>query len=232
MKITRFLVLLLFIISACSKGESEAPVTPASPPSKAVLILPALNEACTSGTVISATQSMITLKWQASANTSSYIVTIKNLLTNISESLTSPDPQLNVTLLRNTPYSWYVTSKSSAIAETAQSDTWKFYNAGPGAVTYAPYPSEIIAPIMGQVLNNVASVKLEWKGSDVENDIIAYDIWFGSGNSTSLFKSNYTETSLMVNVPLNSSMTYNWKVITKDSKGNNSSSGVYQFTVN
>ncbi|MEO6980031.1 MAG: hypothetical protein ABI113_16700 [Mucilaginibacter sp.] len=57
--------------------------------------------------------------------------------------------QVTATLLRNTPYSWYVVSKSTTTTVTAQSDTWKFYLAGAGVTSYSPFPATITAPIFG-----------------------------------------------------------------------------------
>jgi hypothetical protein len=231
MKYFYFLAFIPFVFSSCTKEKEPKPEPTSSAPEKAVLSFPAQNEACTTGSVISATQSRITLKWQASANTNSYEVNIKDLLTGVWVNLPATQPELEVTLLRNTPYSWFVTSKSSAVTATAQSNTWKFYNAGPGAVTYAPYPAEIVAPVMGQVLNSgIAKVKLEWRGSDVESDISSYDIFLGTGEPV-LIASNVTN-SFLADVPLSDKTTYYWKVISKDSKGNTSDSGIYQFKVN
>jgi len=53
----------------------------------------------------------------------------------------------------------------------------------------------------------------------------------GTTNSPSVLQSNLT-TSVLNNVTVNSAVTYYWKVVTKDLKGNTSDSGVYSFTVN
>jgi hypothetical protein len=53
---------------------------------------------------------------------------VKNLLTNaISTQLTS-NTSVELTLNRNTPYSWFVNSKSSKNPTVGLSPTWKFYN--------------------------------------------------------------------------------------------------------
>lgn len=228
------LLLLLFCVFACKKNAPEPPPgpPPVPPPAKATLSFPNNNEACTSGIIISSTQSSIILKWNVSANSESYELSIKNLESGVSTTQTTTQTELEVTLSRNTPYSWYIVSKSSKVSTTAQSDTWKFYNSGPGTVSYAPFPAEILDPALGQNVT-VASGKitLDWNGSDVDGDVSSYDVYFGTASPPVLFKSNLTE-SILIDVIVTSNTTYYWKIITKDSKGNTSDSGVYQFKVN
>lgn len=217
----------LFVIG-CSK-DTPAPILP---PGKAVLVSPANNEACAKGKIISSTQSTILFIWNKSENTDSYELKIKDLLTGITTSQSTSKTELEVTLLRNTPYSWHVISKSTKTSITAQSEVWKFYNAGEGAVSYAPFPAEIITPTMGQNVNApTGKITLAWKGSDVDGDITGYDVHFGTNTSPALFNSNLRE-SILNDVSVTSNTTYYWKIITKDSKGNTSDSGEYSFKIN
>jgi hypothetical protein len=74
-------------------------------------------------------------------------------------------------------------------------------------------------------------VNLTWTGNDVDKDIVSYDVYFGTVTTPSLFKAGVTEMSLS-NVPVTSGSTYFWRVVSKDSLGNTSQSGLYQFKVN
>jgi hypothetical protein len=202
-----------------------------SAPVKAVLTAPAQNGVCITGTVISGTQSSVTFLWNASDYTDSYDLVLKNLLTLTTTTQSTTNTQLSITLARNTPYSWYIVSKSTKIATTAQSDTWKFYNSGSGVVTYAPFPADPSAPTYGQVVTT-ATVNLSWKGSAVDNNTIAnYDVYFGTTTNPAILKSTITDT-FVNNVNLASKTTYYWKVITRDINGNTSDSGLYQFSTN
>lgn len=224
-----FTILLAAIISGCGGSKKNAP-QPASPPAKAVLTAPAQNAVCVTGTVISGTQSSVTFIWHAADNADSYDLVIKNLLTSTSSSHTTDKTQLAVNLLRNTPFSWYVVSQSSRVSTTAQSDSWKFYNSGPGLAVYAPYPAEITAPVYGQLVN-AGTVNLTWTGSAVDGAIITgYDVYFGTTNTPALFKSNLTD-SFVNTVAVTSGNTYYWRVLTKDENGNSSDSGIYLFSV-
>lgn len=222
----RIFLLLVIVLASCAKKD------PATSPEKAALVFPAQNAACTSGTVLSNTQSTIVFSWNSTANTDSYELDIKNLLTGTTSTQTSTTNQLSVTLLRNTPYSWFVISKSNSSATTTQSDTWKFYNAGQGVVSYAPFPATITAPTFGQNINaSTGVVNLNWSGSDVDGDIAGYDVYFDTKATPALFKSGVTDMYLN-NVIVISNTTYYWKVVTKDLQGNTSDSGVFQFKVN
>lgn len=225
-----FFLALILLLQACSGGKSDN-VLPAADPSKAELTAPAQNSVCITGTVISDTQSSVTFTWNAAANTNSYDVVLKNLLTENSVTLNTTKTQLTVDVLRNTPYSWYVVSKSTTVSNTAQSDTWKFYNSGPGVVTYAPFPAEITAPTFAQIVP-AGTVNLTWKGSSAQAvTIINYDVYFGTTTSPALLKGNVTD-SFINGVSVTSGSLYYWKVITRDSNGNTSDSGLYQFTAN
>jgi hypothetical protein len=217
-----FILLLLF---NCSSENSGSTI-----PTPAALTFPDNNKECTTGIEVNATQSSVTFTWNASVNTDSYDIIIKNLDTNSSLTFSSITNEKTITINKATPYSWYVISKSTTEIETAQSETWKFYNAGDGVQSYAPFPAELIAPTMGSNLTGVTTVTLEWSGSDVDNDIIGYDIFIDTTSPpTTQLGSNQTETTIDATVAAGN--VYYWRVITTDSEGNNSESEIFSFRV-
>ena len=224
------LILLCTISWSCKKSSSPEPV---KNPAKSVLSFPAQNEACTTGTIISNTQSSIEFKWNKSENTDSYELVLKNLESGtITNHPAGANNQLTITLTRNTPYSWYIISKLAASTSPAQSETWKFYNAGPATSSYAPFPADALTPVMGaNVTATGGKVTLSWTGSDADNDIASYDVYLGTTNTPAVLSAN-VKASPLADVAVNANTTYYWKVITKDAKGNTSDSGVYQFKVN
>jgi hypothetical protein len=233
MKKTLISAMALTFLYGCggAGGGTDPQPTPAAP-AKAVLITPTQNELCTQGLVITATQSTVTLKWTAAANTESYQVDLKNLETGALTTQNVTANTLDVQLTRNTPYSWSVTSKSTKSSTTAQSDTWRFYNSGPGTTNYAPFPAELVSPaIEGNVTATNGKINLTWNGQDVDNDITTYDVYLGTTTTLTLVKAGLT-TATLTDVTVNSNTYYYWKVITKDSKGNTSDSGTYRFKVN
>lgn len=226
----KYRVLIILLIVFCWGCQKDTPPPPAIPPEKVSLAFPGQNEVCTEGSIISALQSSINFRWDSSANADSYELNVKDLVSGLSAVYHTTQTQLDVALSRNTPYSWFVVSRSQRTGVTAKSDVWKFYNAGPAVVSYAPFPAEIVAPAMGQILAN-GTVTLDWNGTDVDEDIIGYDIYFGTTASPALLMADQTE-SILTGVVVAENTTYYWKVITKDAKGNRSDSGLYQFRVN
>jgi len=220
------LITIILCLAACKSNDTVVPI-----PGKAALVFPAQNALCTTGTAVSNTQSTISLSWNSSSNTDSYEVNIKNLLTGTTTTQSTTNTTLDISLLRNTPYSWSVTSKSSSSASTTQSDVWKFYNAGLGVTYYAPFPAVLVSPKYGQNLTATTTVDLTWTGSSVDNNITGYDLYFGTSSTPPLFKSDVNTTSVN-NVAVTSGTTYFWKIVTKDSQGNNSTSDTYNFTLN
>ena len=226
-KITYIIIALSLLLTSCGGGKDSDPVAVQAPVA-AALSFPAQNELCTQGTPVSVTQSTLVFKWAASANTDSYELILKNLLTGTTTTQIATQNQLSLNVNVNTPYAWYVTSKSTKTTTVAQSNTWKFYNSGPGAVAYAPFPAEIIGPLTNQSLTSVnGKITLTWNGNDVDNDIISYDVYFGTTALPPLLKKGVTDTKYDVDVI--SEATYYWKIITTDSKGNISDSGVSYF---
>jgi hypothetical protein len=224
------ITILAMLFTSCGGGKTTDP-GPVAPPVKAVLVFPAQDALCTQGTIISSTQSTVTLKWNTAVNTEKYEVSIKNLITGTSTTQTTTGIQQDVTLDLATPYSWSVKSMSSKSSDVAVSDTWKFYNAGPGKTSYAPYPAEAISPAQMQSISaNNGKVTLSWNGTDVDNDISSYDLYFGTTVAPVIFKSGITDNKYDVDVSVAS--TYYWQVVTKDAAGNTSQSAVFQFKVN
>jgi hypothetical protein len=218
--------LLLFVVSC---GKKPAAPTPPLAPSKAFLVAPAKDAPCTTGANATATQSAVSFNWQKADNADSYEIDIKNLLTGDIQSQPTSAAQVSVTLSLNTPYSWYIVSKSNTSAQTAQSDTWKFYNSGPGVTSYAPFPADLVSPALGDAVTK-GTVTLKWSGSDADNDIVSYDVYFGSAQPVTLFKNDVTVQH--IDVQVSGSTTYYWKIVTKDSKGNSSISGTFHFSAN
>ena len=197
-------------------------------PTKASLIFPDNNEECTAGVVVSNTQAKVNFDWNKADHTNSYDLFIKNLNTNTTEEFSTSSDNLEVTIQRGTPYSWYVVSKSNETTTTATSETWKFYLAGEGVENYAPFPAELKTPTNGASIAS-AAVTIEWAGGDVDNDIKEFDVYLDTNASPST-KLTTTSNEKLENQSVAAGTTYYWKVVTHDDHGNTSTSEVYSFT--
>jgi hypothetical protein len=218
-------LLILLLAAACFKKENN------SPPGAFSLALPLNGQVCTTGTVISATQSKVGFAWGAAANANNYDLTITNLLTHTAITHTVQKTTDTATLLQNTPYSWYITAKAPKTTTTLKSDTWRFYCAGSGLITYAPFPATIVSPTFGQTVTSTGgNINLAWTGSSVTNNIVGYNVYFGPSTNPALFRTSITD-NFVNNVAVSANTTYYWHVVTIDANGNISDSGIYNFFV-
>ncbi len=220
------LLFCLVLLAACCKKSPK-------PPTAAQLVYPLKSSECTTGVDVSNTNtSEVEFKWNASSRTDLYELKITNLSTNLTQTLTTTQTTLKVVLQKGLAYSWFVTSKSSELSETAASDIWKFYNAGT-ETTYPPFSAEIIAPKSGQTvfkdLNN--EIKLEWSAVDVDDDLAEYKVYFSSTTPPSVLIATNTPENTTTKVSVSANTVYYWKVLVKDAEGNTSDSGIYQFKV-
>lgn len=199
-------------------------------PESAKLLFPDNNSECTTGVDINATTSQVEFKWQASANTDSYKLVVTNLNTGNNQNINATSTQAKLTIAKGTPFSWVVISENAAVVKTTSSSTWNFFNSG-FETTHAPFPAEIIAPEMGvTVFKDINSeVELSWKGSDVDNDIFGYDIYFSSENPPEILISSEAPGIQNTKVSVVANTIYYWKVVTEDVEGNTSDSGVFEF---
>ena len=224
-------ILILSVFINCGGSDDSEP-TPPPPknPEDATLVFPEKNSECTEGTNKTPTNSTVQFNWDNSLNTDSYELVLKNLESGTTTNHTSATSELSIELLRATPYSWYIVSKSTSITTTGKSDTWKFYNAGEAAVWYAPFPAEVVAPLQGAIVLPVGDkITLDWTANDVDNDIVSYDVYFGTTNIPPSFMTELTN-STVSDVAVIANTTYYWYVVTKDEQGNSSNSEVFEFT--
>jgi hypothetical protein len=219
---------MTLLLSSCGSGGGDGDPGSGTKPTAAALLSPANNSECITGTSISETESKVTLDWNASENTDSYLVYVKNLITQSERQYNSNgNTSLDLNLLKGTPYSWYVISKSNSSEQTAVSPKWKFYNSGNGTQNYIPFPADVIEPPMSSTISG-ATVNLIWSGGDADGDITEYKVYMDSNASPSTLIGTVTTESLN-GISVTANTTYYWKVITKDSAGNTSGSTVFQF---
>ena len=232
MKKVIFIIFVCCLQYSCNPDGTES-VEPEAPnnPTKANLIFPYENSLCNEGTNITPTSSTVIFEWGASEDTNSYTLVLKNLITGAILTRETVLTEIAINIERATPFEWHVISNSNFVSTTDQSAKWKFYNASEGVQSYAPFPAEAVSPLMAEIVETTATeITLEWEGSDIDNDIISYDVYFGTNAVPDMYSSGHTDTVLN-NVAITTNTIYYWKIITKDSKGNSSDSGVFQFKI-
>jgi hypothetical protein len=231
----RYSIILALLICSCSKAGSGSQIggsetTVISPPVASLMISPAKDQVCTTGTDVSSTMSTITFTWQKSNYTDVYEVHIKNLLVSRDSVIkTTSQLTLTVDLIKSTPYSWYVVSKSNQTTKIAQSATWKFYNSGPGISVNTPYPAQINSPLWGAQIAGQGYVTLQWNSGLTNSNIKEYDVYFSTITQPSVYKTQLATNQLQVYGF--SGQQYYWKVVSRDNDGNTSTSETYNFYV-
>ncbi|MBM1105599.1 hypothetical protein JQC67_05535 [Aurantibacter crassamenti] len=223
-------LLLLLILTACPGSKDDGSVIdPIGDPGSVNLVFPENNSECTEGAAVGDSQSTITFQWEAAQNANSYEVNLKNLENGDTQKTESNTNDVDITLKSNTPYEWYVVSRSSNSEVAPASAKWKFYNAGAGVLNYAPFPAAAVNPKRGESIAATTSVTLEWQGDDVDNDIAEFEVLFGTIATPDTSIGATVQSSIATNIV--SGQTYYWQVITKDKAGNTSQSEIFSFKI-
>ncbi|MDP5060845.1 MAG: hypothetical protein NWP64_02905 [Maribacter sp.] len=224
MKKSGFLVFLLLILQSC--GVDSDVLEYAKDQINITLIFPEDDSECTEGIIVSDTQSELVFEWSDENDNSPYIVHLTSLVSSQTELIESDDTDVAITLDRGVAYSWFVTGKINSTSEI-----WNFYNEGPGLESSIPYPATAISPVSGASISQTStSVNLIWNSEDPDDDIVSYDLFFGEAKDPQLYGTDVTETRFN-DIPVEAEKIYYWKIITKDSIGNESTSEVFTFSV-
>ncbi|MBT8236023.1 MAG: hypothetical protein KJO04_07510 [Bacteroidia bacterium] len=215
--------LIIFFVIGCGKDDPKIP-------DPAVLIFPAQNSECTTGVEISPTSSRVDFRWNASKNTDTYQIEVKNLISNSTQTASTSSTTLGVVITKGTPFSWKIISKNNESQEETSSQTWLFYNAGT-ETSYAPFPAQITSPSSGATASRDGNgeVLLSWIGADVDSDISGYEVFLDVADPPATSVGSLASGTTELNVAADAATVYFWRVITTDLEGNTSDSGIYSF---
>lgn len=219
---------LFFLCVLCLACRKEKVLVPG----EADLLLPNNNEICADGIIVSPLRAKILFKWEASSNTDSYVLSIKNIENGQINTHATDKTQLEVELDRSVAYSWFILSKNVKFNKEMSSDVWKFYNPAPAQTSFSPFPAELISPKFAEIIPaTTEKVSLKWSCTDPDGDILTYDVYLGITSIPALYKATIKEAGL-ADLVLDRNQTYYWKVVAIDTKGNKSYSDVYSFKLN
>lgn len=231
MKKILYILVFSVIYTSCSSGSSDDSGTNSdSTPTAPILVFPAQDQLCIDNT--------LNFTWNASTNAdgSSVIYTFEiakdNQFSNIVTSEVLTKLSKIVTLDKGVAYYWRVKAKSSKNIESDYSATSQFYTEEVPNSNHLPFAPAIINPTLGQNLDNVSTVNLEWTATDVDNDPLKYDVYFGKDKDALALvaqDSNNTSFEATLDTP---QTTYYWKVVVKDDKGAQVTGQLWDFKVN
>ena len=228
MKKYLYLILVVNFLIACGESgddiESIA-VVENKTPSIPVLMAPVNNLLCTDNTV--------TFNWGSSldldGDTINYTMQIAtdNLFLQIVLDTNIKETKTTFTLDKGKAYYWRVKATDSKNESSSFSSIFQFYTEGIASENHSPFSPGLVSPKLSPVVQ-ITTATLEWTASDVDNDTLVFDIFFGTQNPPlQKFSANQSETIL--NVEVASSKEYFWKVVVKDSKGAQSIGQVWNF---
>jgi len=228
MKKYLYLILVVNFLIACGGSgddlESIA-VVENKTPSIPVLMAPVNNLLCTDNTV--------TFNWGSSldldGDTINYTMQIAtdNLFLQIVLDTNIKETKTTFTLDKGKAYYWRVKATDSKNESSSFSSIFQFYTEGIASENHSPFSPGLVSPKLSSVVQTTTAT-LEWTASDVDNDTLVFDIFFGTQNPPlQKFSANQSETIL--NVEVASSKEYFWKVVVKDLKGAQAIGQVWNF---
>jgi hypothetical protein len=227
-----FFSIIALLIASCGGSGSGSDDEPTIPeilsPAAASLIFPEDDTVCNISEILSETQSRVTFQWNASENTDSYELRVRNLNTGNVLTSTSNTTESPLIIQRGTPYEWSVISLANGTNETATSASFRFFNEGPGLENFAPFPAEAVLPIPGSTVSSSNSMTmLEWSASDIDGDINEFEIFLDTVNPPLESVGITQNTNIEINITTD--QIYFWQIITRDGQGNASMSPIFQF---
>lgn len=226
------LLILLTVLNLSCGGSDDQPGQPQPPQ----LVFPENNSECFEGTVSTSDPNIseIVFRWEPAANANSYTISIKNLNNGRSAvSQSTSSTSLSIGLERGVPFSWSVMAIGGESTSPAESETWKFFNAGDGIEAHVPFPADLVYPRSGASigLNGGNTLELRWEGADVDNDISGYEVFLGTQDPPATQVGSAGSAQSLRVSGLVAGTTYYWRVVTNDRAGNTSTSEVSQFLI-
>ena len=233
MKNIIYILVFSIIYASCSpssddegSGQQNSDSTPSAPE----LSFPAQDQLCTTNT--------LNFTWNASTNAdgSSVIYTFEIATDNQFSTIVVSEIQTSlsriVTLEKGVAYYWRVKAISSKNIESDYSKPSQFYTEEVPNTNNLPFSPALVAPFIGEAFDNTNSVDLEWTASDVDQDPLEYDVYFGKDKDALILETeNTTNTSIQVSLDT-ANTTYYWRVVVKDDKGAKVTGPLWYFKIN
>ncbi|NJB72631.1 hypothetical protein GGR42_003122 [Saonia flava] len=224
------ILIIAVLVNSCSKNNDSSTPETVNDPVAVKLEFPLKNSECTLGVDQGLDKTLIEFKW-ANAENDSYELVLENLSSNQVTRTTTEEHFIEIQLDKNTPYKWYVVSKTNSSVSEKESEHWSFYSAGTGVSNYAPFPADLISPKQSaQFDGSSEQIKLEWNSIDIDGDVVTYDIYVGNESPPSeKVAEDITETVYYMNSHTIGQLY--WMVVAKDEKNNSSNSKIGNFIV-
>lgn len=216
------------MLFSCGGSEEDGPSSTPDPvntaPTVPVQVYPTDNLLCI--------DNLLDFSWNSSSDKEndniSYEIQVatNNIFTNGLQTRTLDQTSTTFSLNTGAAYYWRIRARDSKGEISDYSAISKFYTEGEGISNYLPFSPTLVSPLLSSTLNEV-STKLEWTASDVDNDTLVYDIYFGNNYPPDLVDLDVENNNYTVN--LNSGTIYYWKIVVKDNKGGKAIGQIWSF---
>jgi hypothetical protein len=215
---------LLFTCSGSGDDGNTGGTTVNSPPTVPLQIYPTNNLLCI--------DAQIEFKWNSSEDKENDAITYEvQVATN--QAFTSGVNTKTISqttsifaLEKGVAYYWRVRTKDSKGDFSDYSSIYKFYTEGEGITNHLPFTPTLVKPALNELVASNSAI-LEWTASDVDNDQLTFDVYFGDTNLPSVLAEGITNFSYEVS--LNSATTYYWKIVVKDLHGGQAIGQLWTF---
>jgi hypothetical protein len=232
MKKFLYLAAIGIALGSCGGGGGDNPTpTPIPTPENKVpttptLVAPTNNKLCIDNAV--------NFQWNASTDPDGDAITYQiqvakdNQFGQIAHTLSGSATNQSISLEKGVAYYWRVKATDSKSLSSAYSTVFNFYTEGVGETNHLPFSPELVKPDLNSVVQT-ATATLEWNAVDVDtNDALTFDVYFGTANPpTTKMGDNQTAKTLDVN--LEASKSYYWKVVVKDNNGGEAIGQIWNF---
>lgn len=228
MKIHIYIALVAIVFWSCSSGGGDE-ITPPKEnraPSTPTLVFPTNGLLCIDNT--------INFQWNVATDpdgdTITYILEVaeNNQFSPLVNSSALTSTFKDLTLEKGVRYYWRLKARDSKNLDSNYSAVFNFYTEGNGIVNHLPFSPELVAPELNSTIQS-ASATLSWSASDVDaSDTLSYDVYFGTNNPPTTIVSENQSTKTL-DVSLNSTTEYFWKVVVKDDKGGEAIGQIWNF---
>jgi len=229
MKNLLFTLTICSILWSCGGGGGEDPPPPPPPTNKAPstpsLVEPTNNLLCIDNTV--------SFQWNAATDPEGDAITYQiqvsknNQFTDIVQTLNGSETTRSISLEKGIAYYWRVKATDNKNASSSYSSAFQFYTEGEGITNHLPFSPVLVNPLLNAVEQGTTT-SLQWTASDVDNDPLTFDIFFDTVNPP-IAKEGDSQSATTLNVALNPSTNYYWKVVVKDDKGGQTIGQIWNF---
>lgn len=234
MKKYSILSLLVLLICSCSSSSDVDP-NPNPTPAPQLNKAPSIPLLVAPGDGLLCAENPLDFSWNTASDpdgdsVSYYIqVATDNSFSKDLQVKTTANTSTNFILKKGLAYYWRVQAKDSKNKTSNYSAVRKLYAEAEGEINHLPYAPSLISPVLNSNITTTSTV-LEWNSSDVDDDVLKYDIYFGDVNPPPLVAENNANKTY--EVTLSSDNSYFWKIIVKDGHGGESIGQIWSFKKN